>query len=40
VVFVMQTAKVARSGRPALDTMPMTGPQLATVAVDARLKPR
>lgn len=40
VVFVMQTAGVARSGRPALDTMPMTGQQLAAVAVDPRLKPQ
>ncbi|CAM3355722.1 hypothetical protein KIPE111705_04500 [Kibdelosporangium persicum] len=40
VVFVMQSAKVARSGRPALDVMPMTGRQLAAVAVDPRLKPQ
>jgi hypothetical protein len=40
VVFVMQTTEVARSGRPALDAMPMTGRQLATVAVDPRLKPQ
>ena len=38
VVFVMQTAGVARSGRPALDAMPMTGQQLAAVAVNPRLK--
>jgi hypothetical protein len=40
VVFVMQTAKVARSGRPALASMPMTGQQLAAVAVDPRLQVR
>jgi hypothetical protein len=40
VVFVMQTAKVARSGRPALAAMPMTGQQLAALAVNPRLEIR
>ena len=40
VVFVMQTAEVPRSGRPALTAMPMTSAQLADLATDPRLKPR
>lgn len=40
VVFVMQSAGVARSGRPHLGTMPMTGPELAAAAVDPRLQLR
>ncbi|MFI7673019.1 hypothetical protein [Actinophytocola sp. NPDC049390] len=40
VVFVMQTAQVPRSGRPGLDAMPMTGRELAEVAVDPRLRPQ
>ena len=40
VVFVMQTAEVPRSGRPALDAMPMTAQQLAAIAVDPSLMPR
>lgn len=39
VVFVMQTAEVPRSGRPALTGMPMAGPDLAALATDTRLKP-
>lgn len=39
VVFVMQTAEVPRSGRPALGAMPMTGEQLATMAINPSLKP-
>ena len=39
VVFVMQTAKVARSGRPGLDAMPLPAQQLAALAADPRLKP-
>lgn len=39
LVFVMQTARVARSGQPGLSAMPMTGQQLAALAVDPRLTP-
>ena len=39
-VFVMQTAEVPRSGRPALTAMPMTDAQLAALATDSRLKPQ
>ncbi len=39
VVFVMQTAEVPRSGRPALDGMPMTDRELAELAVDPSLRP-
>jgi hypothetical protein len=39
VVFVMQTAEVPRSGRPALGALPVNGQQLASMAVDPRLKP-
>ena len=37
VVFVMQTAEVPRSGRPALTTMPMSGTALAALATDPSL---
>lgn len=40
VVFVMQSAGIARSGRPELAGIPMTGAQLAAAAVDPRLKIR
>jgi hypothetical protein len=39
VVFVMQTAEVPRSGRPALASMPMPGQELAALATETRLKP-
>lgn len=39
VVFVMQTAEVPRSGRPALTGMPLPGPELAALATAPRLKP-
>jgi hypothetical protein len=39
VVFVMQTAEVPRSGRPALTGMPMPGTELAALATDSHLKP-
>lgn len=39
LVFVMQTARVARAGHPGLSAMPMTGQQLAAVAADPRLRP-
>ena len=39
VVFVMQTAEVPRSGRPALTGMPLPGPELAALATDPRLVP-
>lgn len=39
VVFVMQAPEVPRSGRPALASMPMPGPDLAALATDTRLKP-